>query len=137
MAIFVDLRLPKDEILTRYFNALYLGSGAHGIAAAARIYFNKEVAELTLPESAMLAGLIRAPSQYSPLRDLALARSRAEVVLDAMVENKAIDAKMAAMSKANAAILNAPAAFAPAESWFVDWIAQEGNQVTGTSGVQG
>ena len=58
MAIFVDLRLPKDEILTRYFNALYLGSGAHGIAAAARIYFNKEVAKLTLPESAMLAGLL-------------------------------------------------------------------------------
>ena len=133
MAIFVDLRLPKDEILTRYFNALYLGSGAHGIAAAARLYFNKEVAELTLPESAMLAGLIRAPSQYSPLRDLTLARARAAVVLDAMVENGAIDERMAASSKAHPAVLKSTAAFAPAKSWFADWIAQESTQVAGPS----
>jgi penicillin-binding protein 1A len=133
IAIWVDLRLPKDEILVRYFNTLYLGSGAHGIAAAARLYFNKEVAELTLPESAMLAALIRAPSQYSPLRDLAVAHSRAELVLDAMVENGAIDAQTADSAKASPAVLKSDAAFAPAESWFADWIAQEAPRVTGSS----
>lgn len=133
IAVWMDLRLPKDEILVRYFNTLYLGSGAHGIAAAARLYFNKDVAELTLPESAMLAGLIQAPSQYSPLRDLALARARAGVVLDAMVANGAIDAKAAASSKAKPAVLNSTAAFAPAESWFADWIGQQATHITGSS----
>ena len=132
-AIWVDMRLPKDEILTRYLNTVYFGSGAYGIGAAARLYFNKQVAELTLAESAMLAGLIRAPSQYSPLRDLAVARARAAVVLDSMVETGAIDAKTAASSKAEPAVLNSAAAFAPAESWFANWIAQEAAYLTGSS----
>lgn len=133
IAIWLDVRLSKDEILTRYLNTIYLGSGTHGIAAAARLYFDKEVAALTLPESAMLAGLIRAPSQYTPSRDLALARARADVVLDAMVANGAIDAETAASSKASPAVLTSAAAFAPAESWFADWIAQQRTRVAGSS----
>ncbi|HEX2257806.1 MAG TPA: biosynthetic peptidoglycan transglycosylase, partial [Afifellaceae bacterium] len=61
LAIWLDAQLGKDEILTRYFNNVYFGAGATGIAAAARIYFGKEVRELTLAESALLAGLIKAP----------------------------------------------------------------------------
>ena len=69
-AVWLEGQLSKDEILTRYLNNVYLGANATGMPAAARIYFDKELSELTLAEEAMLAGLIRAPSQYSPLRDL-------------------------------------------------------------------
>lgn len=133
IAIWIDLRLSKDDILTSYLNTIYFGSGAIGIGAAARLYFDKEVPKLTLAESAMLVGLIRAPSQYSPIRDLAASRARAAVVLDSMVENGAIDAKTAASSKANAAVLNSAPASAQAESWFADWIAQQAISVTGSS----
>ena len=69
-AIWLDFRLGKDEVLTQYLNTVYLGSGAYGIAAAARVYFDKRLAQLTLPETALLAGLIQAPSRYDPMRNL-------------------------------------------------------------------
>jgi len=62
IAIWLGAHLSKDEILTRYLNRVYLGDGAYGMAAAARLYFGKRPADLTLPEAAMLAGLIQAPS---------------------------------------------------------------------------
>jgi membrane peptidoglycan carboxypeptidase len=65
-AIWLDLRLGKDEVLTRYLNAVYLGAGAYGMSAAARLYFDKSLADLTLPEAALLVGLIQAPSRYDP-----------------------------------------------------------------------
>ena len=90
-ALWLGLRLSKDEILTRYLNSVYLGAGAYGMPAAARIYFDKSLSELTLSESAMLAGLIQAPSRYDPIRNLDAAHRRAALVLDAMVETGAID----------------------------------------------
>ena len=77
IAVWLDMRLGKDEILTRYLNNVYLGAGATGVPAAARIYFDKSPADLTLAESALLAGLIKAPSQLNPLKDLDAARGRA------------------------------------------------------------
>ena len=59
-ALWLELRLDKDEILTRYLNSIYLGGGAHGMSAAAHLYFDKDLSQLTLAESAMLAGLIKA-----------------------------------------------------------------------------
>src|SRR6185295_18837488 len=58
-AIWLDLRLGKDEVLTRYLNAVYLGAGAYGMSAATRLYFDKSLADLTLPEAALLVGLIQ------------------------------------------------------------------------------
>src|SRR5437867_4127029 len=75
-AIWLELRLGKEEILTRYLNNVYLGGGAHGMPAAARLYFDKRLDELSVAEAAMLAGLIKAPSQYNPLRDPEGARDR-------------------------------------------------------------
>lgn len=83
LAIWLEMRLGKDEILTRYLNTIYLGSGAYGMPAAARIYFDKEVSDLTLSEAAMLAGIIKAPSVLNPARDPAAASERAAVVLQA------------------------------------------------------
>ena len=84
--LWIEARFDKDAILEAYLNRLYLGSGAWGVDAAARRYFDKPASALTLAEAALLAGVIRAPSHYAPTRDLALARQRAAVVLDAMVE---------------------------------------------------
>jgi hypothetical protein len=97
MAAWLDLRLGKDEILTRYLNSGYLGAGAYGMAATAHLYFDKQLRDLTLPEAAMLAGLIRAPSRYDPTRNLDAARRRADVVLDAMQDGGAIDGDTAAV----------------------------------------
>ena len=83
----IEQLLDKDEILTYYLNRVYFGSQAYGIGAAARIYFNTPVSQLTLPEAALLAGLLQAPSVYSPHVNPGLARDRRNVVLQAMADN--------------------------------------------------
>src|SRR5262245_44084589 len=123
-ALWLDFRADKDAILTEYLNRIYLGAGAFGISAAARIYFGKRLVELSVAEAAMLAGLIKAPSEYNPIRNLEAARERAAQVLDTMVETGAIDAKTAAEAKAAPAKVKTPAELAPATSWFADWIAK-------------
>src|SRR5215470_4366120 len=131
-AIWLDRRLGKEEILTRYLNNVYLGGGAHGMPAAARLYFDKRLDELSVAEAAMLAGLIRAPSQFNPLRDPEGARDRAAIVIDAMMENGAIDAQAAADAKAHPATLHPTKESTQAGSWFADWVAREAADVTGS-----
>jgi penicillin-binding protein 1A len=131
-ALWLERQLSKEEILTDYLNNIYLGAGAHGIPAAAHLYFSKRISELTLSESAMLAGLIKAPSQFNPLRDLQMARARAAIVLDAMVANGAIDEKAAATAKRQEATLKLAPEFSQAASWFADWVGREAAHVTGS-----
>ena len=78
--------LTKDEILSAYLNRVYLGSGAYGIDAAARVYFNKSANELNIREAATIAGLLKAPSRYSPSASPQRAAERTKVVLQAMVD---------------------------------------------------
>ncbi len=87
LAIWLEARLPKNEILKLYLDRAYLGGGAFGVDAAAQYYFGKSVRDVTLPEAAMLAGLFKAPSKFSPLVNLPAARARANVVLDNLVDN--------------------------------------------------
>lgn len=82
----MEQELTKEQILERYLNLVYLGSGAYGVADAAWIYFSKSVDQLTLPEIAMIAGLAPAPSEFSPLVSLESATQRRDVVLGRMVE---------------------------------------------------
>jgi penicillin-binding protein 1A len=123
-AIWLELRLGKDEVLTRYLNTVYLGAGIHGMSAAARMYFDKDIRELTLPEAALLAGLIQAPSKYNPIQNLDLARRRAVEVIDAMRDTKAIDAAASENAKAQPAALKLSPRTVRAGSWFADWIAR-------------
>jgi penicillin-binding protein 1A len=123
-AAWLDLRLGKDEILTRYLNSIYLGAGAIGMSAAARTYFDKRLSDLTLAEAAMLAGLIQAPSRYDPIRNLDAARARAAVVLDTMVETGAIDAQSASAAKSAPATPRPSVEVARAGGWFSEWIAK-------------
>jgi penicillin-binding protein 1A len=86
----IETELPKDTVLERYLNLVYLGSGAYGVADAAWIYFSKSVTELTLAEMALIAGLAPAPTTYSPLVNQDLALQRRDLVLDRMLESEFI-----------------------------------------------
>jgi penicillin-binding protein 1A len=81
----------KDEILEQYLNTVYFGANAYGAEAAARTYYNKAAVDLTLPESAMLAGIINLPGTYDPFSDPESAKARRNVVLDRMLEHGYID----------------------------------------------
>ena len=84
LAMQIERYYTKDEILERYLNLIYFGAGAYGVQAASHAYFGKDVSKLTLAEASMLAGLVAAPSAYSPYADLAAARDRQAHVLERM-----------------------------------------------------
>jgi len=86
LALWLETRLTKNEILKLYLDRAYLGGGAFGVDGAAQYYFGKSIRDVTLPEAAMLAGLFKAPSRFSPLANLPAARARANVVLDNLVD---------------------------------------------------
>jgi len=134
LAIWLEATLGKDEILTRYLNAVYLGAGTYGMAAAARHYFDKKLSDLNLSEAAMLAGIIQAPTRFNPITNPEAARARAALVLDAMAEENAIDQKKAMAAKAQPAVVRSAQRTEPASSWFADWIARrEFPKVAGTT----
>jgi len=90
VAVRIEKTIPKDKILEMYLNNVYLGSGAYGVEGASQIYFNKHIQDLTLAESALLAGLPQAPSVYSPFNDLKLAKQRRNQVLKRMYKMRFI-----------------------------------------------
>jgi len=90
MAHRIERQLNKDEILSLYLNQIYFGNGAYGVQTAAESYFGKSVDELDLSEAAMLAGLPKAPSKYSPRANFDLAKTRQEFILGRMVEERYI-----------------------------------------------
>jgi penicillin-binding protein 1A len=133
VAIWLDMEVDKDEILKRYLNGVYLGNSAYGMSAAARLYFGKRLSELTLPEAAMLAGMIQSPSRNNPLQNLAGAQVRAALVIDAMRDNGAIDVNTAQNAKAHPAVLHLGQDTLPARSWFADWVAKDATKTFGSS----
>ncbi|MGE4312668.1 MAG: transglycosylase domain-containing protein [Pseudobdellovibrionaceae bacterium] len=86
LAIWLEVKLSKDEILSAYLNRVYLGGGAYGVDAASRVYFDKDPEDLNLRECAILAGLLKAPSRYSPISNPKASNERANVVLNNMVD---------------------------------------------------
>ncbi len=86
LAMWLEVRLPKNEILKLYLDRAYLGGGTFGVDAAAQYYFNKSARDVNLAEAAMLAGLFKAPSRFAPHINLPAARARANVVLDNLIE---------------------------------------------------
>ncbi|MBD9597262.1 PBP1A family penicillin-binding protein [Ensifer sp. ENS05] len=133
IALWLEWKLGKQEILTRYLNSAYLGAGATGMPAAARIYFNKDIGALNLSESALLAGLLRAPSLWNPIDNLEGSRKRTSVVLDAMVANGKVDASKAAQIKASFATLHPTTPTPRSGSWFADWVSPQASEIAGTS----
>src|SRR5216117_1549239 len=86
LALWLETRLPKNEILKLYLDRAYMGGGTFGVDGAAHFYFNKSARDVNLSESAMLAGLFKAPTKYAPHINLPAARARANVVLDNLVD---------------------------------------------------
>jgi len=98
LAVQIERRYTKNEILELYLNLIYLGSGAHGVEAAARTYFNTSVKNLTLGQAALIAGLPKAPSIYSPLNNPLLAKKRRAIVLKLMRRDNIISPRAQALA---------------------------------------
>ena len=125
LAEWLELRLSKNQILARYLNTAYFGDGAYGAEWAALRYFGKNAQELSLSEAAMLAGLIKAPSQLDPDRNLEPRSNAPAVVLEAMVESGAISQQQADIAKAQPAVLRTATDSPPGGSYFVDTAAAD------------
>ncbi len=120
IAFYLESRLTKDEILSRYLSSVYFGEGAYGIRAAARTYFDRSPSELTVGQAAMLAGLVKAPSALAPSRHLKAAQARERVVLQAMVETGALTAEQA--RNVGPARIRLGREALPTGSYFADWV---------------
>ncbi|HVH37794.1 MAG TPA: biosynthetic peptidoglycan transglycosylase [Sphingomicrobium sp.] len=90
IAFWLEGWLTKDEILSRYLSSVYFGDGVYGLRAAAHHYFGRDPSRLTLAQSAMLAGMVQAPSRLAPTRNLNLAQKRSKLVLAAMADTNVI-----------------------------------------------
>lgn len=121
LALWLEHKFTKDQILTIYVNRVYLGSGTFGLAAAAQHYFGKRAPDLNLYEAAVIAGLLKAPSKYSPSRNPDLADQRAAQVLDNMAKEGFITegAKDAALALAS---FTTETFRGSAVRYFTDWI---------------
>jgi penicillin-binding protein 1A len=121
LALWLEARLSKDEILTLYMNRVYLGAGAYGIEAASQRYFGKSARRVTVPEAALLAGLLKAPSRYAPTNNIKRSRARAAVVLRNMVAAGYLSEKKAAAARRAPARL-AHRAQTSGARYFADWV---------------
>jgi penicillin-binding protein 1B len=129
IALVLETKLDKEEIFQLYSNEVYMGqSGSYsinGVGEAASTYFNKDVVNLTLPESAFLAGIIRGPSLYSPYRDLERARARRNQVLDSMVEAGFITRETGEQAKATPLKIQPKGSALNSDApYFVDYLQQ-------------
>ncbi|WP_052441734.1 transglycosylase domain-containing protein [Streptacidiphilus anmyonensis] len=99
-AIALEQKLSKQQILDNYLNITYFGGGAYGVEAASQLYFSKHASQLTLPEAALLAGLVQSPSAYDPVQNPGAALTRRNEVLDAMATYGTVSKAQAAQAKA-------------------------------------
>ena len=123
LALAIERRFSKDQILELYLNRVYFGGGAYGIDAASRRFFGHPADQLTLSEAAIIAGLVKAPSNYSPTADAEAARSRASVVLDLMLEQERISPADAASAKpSEVKLIPTPEKDQNSFRYFTDWV---------------
>jgi penicillin-binding protein 1A len=118
LALWLERKYSKNEILELYLNRVYFGSGAYGVEAAAQRYFGKPARNVTLAEAAMLAGLVKSPSRLAPNRNPEGAEKRAQIVLAAMA-----DAKFISDAQAQASIAHPPVSVKPAGAGTVNYVA--------------
>lgn len=121
VAVWLEFKFSKKEILALYLNRVNFGGGAYGIEAAAQRYFNKKASQLTVGETALLVGLMKSPSRYSPVYNTDRAERRATIVLDQMVRTKVItagerDEALSTPVRVSARLANQRA------QYFTDWI---------------
>jgi penicillin-binding protein 1A len=121
IALWLEYHLSKDDILTLYLNRVYFGSGTYGVDAAARRYFNKPAARVTVLESAYLAGSLKAPSRLNPIINPKESRSRALAVIDNMAEAGFLTSREARLVKAAPMVLPSYGT-GTGTRFFADWV---------------
>ncbi len=120
-ALAMEVKFTKEEILSIYLNRAYMGGGAYGASAAAKVYFAKDASQLTPAESAMLAGLLTAPSALAPTSNLKRSQDRASTVLRLMYDQGYLTAREMKHYQDNPATL-APRSSTPEGGYFADWV---------------
>ena len=131
LALWLERRFTKDEILTLYLNRVYLGAGAYGIDAASHNYFGKPASDLALNEAALIAGLLKAPSRYNPTHHPHDAGARAQLVVESMVAAGYISRAEADTAITTPIYLQPPSL--SAAGYFVDFVRQEMVRLVGHS----
>jgi penicillin-binding protein 1A len=131
LAFRLEHRFTKDQILEMYFNRVYFGAGAYGVEAAAQRYFDKPAAKLTLGESAMLVGLLKAPSKLAPTGNIKSAQARGAQVLRNMAEAGYITPQAAEAAIAKPTQLARSRLPLPNARYFADWVIDEVYQLVG------
>jgi penicillin-binding protein 1A len=124
LAVWLETRFTKNEILQLYLNRVYYGSGAFGIEKAAQTYYGKPARDLSLAEAATLAGLLKAPANYSPTKKPEEAAARAGLVLQSMVRDGFITAEEGRDAIAAPATVVA-SDYVPATGYVVDWVTEQ------------
>ncbi|WP_237345739.1 transglycosylase domain-containing protein [Xanthobacter agilis] len=124
LALWLETKFTKDQILDLYLNRVYFGSGAYGVEAAAQRYFGKSARQVTLAEAAMLAGLVNSPSRLAPTRNLKGAQARAALVLAAMRQQGMISPELAAGAQAKPAQV-ARAKTPDSMGYVADWVMEQ------------
>ena len=132
LAVWLERELTKDEILSAYMNRVYLGSGTYGFEAASQLYFGKSAENVTLREAAVLAGLLKAPSRYSPHNNSKLAKERSDIVLSAMVDAGYITKKEKDNLGFELSLPNKKSSNSQAARYFADWVINGLDEVIGT-----
>lgn len=132
LAFWLERSFTKDEILSIYLNRVYFGAGAYGVDAAARKYFSKTARDLSLGEAALLAGMLKGPSRYSPVADPERARRRTAVVLGAMADIGYLDRETARKVAADPYRLRGPVGRGAGHRYFSDWIYDQVPSFVGT-----
>ncbi|SIR16192.1 penicillin-binding protein 1A [Rhizobium sp. RU20A] len=126
LAVWLESNLTKKEILRLYLDRAYMGGGTFGAAAAAQFYFGKDIKDISLAESAMLAGLFKAPARYAPHVNLPAARERANVVLTNLVQGGLMtEGQVMAARLAPATVIDRAVTGAKAPDFFLDWAFDE------------
>lgn len=130
IAIYLENHYTKPELLKLYFDRAYLGGGSYGVEAAAQYYFNKSIRDVTLAESAMLAGMFKAPTRYAPHVNLAASRARANEVLSNMVEAGYLSEGQVYGARLNPArVIERGDSNTP--DYFLDWAFEEVQRIMG------
>jgi penicillin-binding protein 1A len=124
LALWLERKFSKEQILTVYLNRVYLGAGAYGVEAAAQRYFGRSARALTLYESAMIAGLLKAPSRYNPLHDPERAAARARQVLANMVDAGFVEPGQARAATARKSVVVAQKTRAQTR-YLADWVVEQ------------
>jgi penicillin-binding protein 1A len=130
LAVQIEQRYSKKQILGLYLSRVYFGNGAYGLEAAARRYYDKPASKLTIAEAASLAGMLKSPNHYNPVDDPEAATQRTQVVLQAMVETNAITEAQRRHAEAHPGRAFKEAPGAPAQ-YFVDWMDAKTRQLVG------